>query len=127
LFIASLRLLQQRNEIMQSFFVAVNNSLKKFIRSTRCQLPPRHPPSLNYQPAGNPHHIYFSTASTPPPSLAFRRCVVQRGANTNASAHGLQAFSGGTYASLIDHLPPMKGEVALRPDAKGNLLHDQSF
>jgi len=35
LFTASLRLLQQRNEIMQSFFVAVNNLLKNFYRSTR--------------------------------------------------------------------------------------------
>jgi len=30
LFTASLRCLQQRNEIMQSFFVAVNNSSKNF-------------------------------------------------------------------------------------------------
>ncbi|MGA3989324.1 hypothetical protein ACI2UB_24875, partial [Ralstonia nicotianae] len=42
LFIASLRCLQQRNEIMQSFFAAVNNLSKIFYPSTRCQ-PPRTP------------------------------------------------------------------------------------
>ncbi|MGC0016406.1 hypothetical protein ACPPTR_13025, partial [Ralstonia pseudosolanacearum] len=34
--------LQQRNEIMQSFFAAVNNLSKIFYPSTRCQ-PPRTP------------------------------------------------------------------------------------
>ncbi|WP_413769265.1 hypothetical protein, partial [Ralstonia mannitolilytica] len=41
----------------------------------------RHPAGQQLQPPGNPHHSYFSTASHAPPSLSFRRCVVQRGAN----------------------------------------------
>ncbi|WP_316867951.1 hypothetical protein, partial [Ralstonia mannitolilytica] len=81
MFIASLRCLQQRNEIMQSFFVAVNNLLKKFFRSTRRQPLRDIQPVKNPQPPGNPHHFYLSTASHAPPSLSFRRCVVQRGAN----------------------------------------------
>ncbi|MHA6894315.1 hypothetical protein ACQUJT_09495, partial [Ralstonia pseudosolanacearum] len=47
--IASLRCLQQRNEIMQNFFAAVNNLSKIFYHSTRCQ-PPRTPID-SYYPA----------------------------------------------------------------------------
>ncbi|WP_218909895.1 hypothetical protein, partial [Ralstonia pickettii] len=89
---ASLRCLQQRNEIMQSFFVAVNNSSKNFYPSTRCQLPldllsiTYHPIDRKPAPHLPLHH------STPPPPLAFRRCVLQRGANTNARKRGWQAL-----------------------------------
>ncbi|MEW1784939.1 hypothetical protein AB0305_22455, partial [Arthrobacter sp. NPDC080086] len=66
---------------MQSFFVAVNNLLKNFYRSTRRQLHRNHEPSPTTQPPANPHHSYFSTAPTTPPQPSFRRRVVQRGAN----------------------------------------------
>ncbi|WP_180964245.1 hypothetical protein [Ralstonia mannitolilytica] len=67
MFIASPRCLQQRNEIMQSFFVAVNNLLKKFFRSTRRQ------PLRDIQPVNNFNHPETRTTSTSPPLHTPRR------------------------------------------------------
>jgi len=90
LFTASLRLLQQRNEIMQSFFVAVNNSLKNFYHQLAANYLATSNRSSTTQSPGNPHHSYFSTASTSPPEPAFRRCVLQRGANIRRVSGGWQ-------------------------------------
>jgi len=67
---------------MQSFFVAVNNSSKNFyhqLAANHSWIPSQSPTT---QSTANPLHHYFSTASTTPPSLSFRRCRLQRGANT---------------------------------------------
>ncbi|MHA6846800.1 hypothetical protein, partial [Ralstonia syzygii] len=100
LLVASLRCLQQRNEIMQSFFVAVNNLSENFFSSTRRQ-PQQPPPDSCLPSTGNPHQYCFSTTSNTPPSLSLRRCVVQRGANTNASTFDWQVFFERTGKSSL--------------------------
>ncbi|WP_316874311.1 hypothetical protein, partial [Ralstonia edaphi] len=62
--------LQQRNEIMQSFFVAVNNSSKNFYPSTRCQLPQS---TADHQPPNRPQTR--STLASPPLNTTTATCV----------------------------------------------------
>ncbi|MDB0568985.1 hypothetical protein AB6Q13_23115, partial [Ralstonia solanacearum] len=106
------RCLQQRNEIMKSFFVAVNNLSKNFFSSTRCQLPQL--PVDSYHPStGEPLHTCFSAASTTPLSLSRLRCVVQRGANTKALMCAWQVFFEQTRNILWP--PPL---IKKRPPAQ---------